>query len=114
MEAQDKRPIILNEYKRDVHDMKLHAITDGNLEWLKLSMASLLSKPKGKGRISSFTSLVYPYSEEELIELLTYAFNIIWPGELITQLSEINDIDFVNMTEEEWHKVSGPNNTEIF
>lgn len=112
MEAQDRRPIKLNEYERDVYDMKAHALADGNLDWLKLSIGSLLSNPKGKGRIISFSSSIYPYNEEELIELLVYAFDLIWPGDLKSQLAQGTHLDFVNMTEEEWLETLRP--TKIF
>lgn len=62
----------LSQYDADILGLLRRAESDGNLEWLRLSFESLILNPKG--RIGIFVGETYPYREDEMVILLSYAY----------------------------------------
>lgn len=93
----------LSNFDRDIFSMSAEASRDGNLDWLRLSLDSLIANPDG--RIKLFLDYTYPFNDEEILNLFTYAFKKIWPDEEISGKGAELDLQFVSMTDEEWSRI---------
>lgn len=90
----------LSRYDDEIETMRERAAEDGNEEWLRAAMNALLAQPEG--RITDFKGYVYMYSEDQLAELFTYAFELLWPDEPVNIGGETTPFEIVSMTDEEW------------
>lgn len=90
----------LDAYDREIEMMKKQAIEAGDEELLKMSIDSLLANPKG--RIQRFNGQVYGFREDQMEELLAYAYSHAWPDEDRSLPGEGIDLEFVPMSDEEW------------
>lgn len=90
----------MRNYYLDALAMRRDAEADGNLEWLRLSMDALIANPAG--RIGQFAGQLYPFSEEELVQIFTYAYGIVWPDHELSEPGSELDLEFVVMSDEEW------------
>lgn len=93
-------------FDNDIHTMKTVAEQAGDLEWLRLSMDALIASPKG--RIGRFVEQGYPYSEDEMVTLFTYAYQKIWPDHDISAPGEEAALNFVDMSAETWQTIKTP------
>lgn len=90
----------LGNFKGDIRNMQLAAEKNGDLGWLYISIDALIANPSG--RIQSFASQDFPLTDNELVELFTYAFRRIWPEKLISAKGDEVELEFVDMSDEEW------------
>ena len=95
-----------SNFDADIESMRVQALRNGNMDWLRWSMDALIANPDD--RIEQFKGFQYPFNKRELVELFTHAFQIIWPEEKISAPGEEVDIDFVDMTKEEWDILRAP------
>ncbi|NIZ14726.1 hypothetical protein [Phaeobacter sp. HF9A] len=93
-------------FDNDVHSMKMAAERAGDLEWLRLSLDALIANPRG--RIGQFVEQGYPYSDDEMVTLLTYAYQKIWPDHKISDPGEEAALEFVEMSDETWQAIKNP------
>ena len=83
----------LSDYDEAIDAMAADATTDENLKTLRLAMASLIVEPQD--RIEAFYGAGYPFTAEQLIEILTYAHNRVWPEREISNSSRTLPVEFV-------------------
>jgi hypothetical protein len=67
---------------------------------LKQAIDSLVADPEG--RIDEFVGQVHGFSEEDMVDLLTHAFEHIWPDDLMSPLGDGPKMEFVPMSDAEW------------
>lgn len=94
----------------DIRGMQHAAEAAGELEWLRLSMDALIANPRG--RIGQFVGQGYPFTEDEMVRLFTYAFGLIWPEQSISSRGEEAQLRFVDMTDEQWLAVTQPSDSD--
>jgi hypothetical protein len=87
-------------YDEAIEAMASNARYDGNLEYLRLAMDSLIADPEG--RLEQFYGSGYPFSDQELHEILRYAYQEIWPDADISKPGMAVPVEFIDMTREEW------------
>lgn len=80
--------------------MAAAARREGNLDTLQLALDALISDPEGQ--IEAFRGEGYPFSNEELAALLTYACKRIWPGVPVSGPGEAMPVEFVRMSRADW------------
>lgn len=90
----------LDAYDREIEMMKKQAIEAGDEALLRMSIDSLLANPKG--RIQRFNGQVYGFREDQMEDLLAYAFSYAWPDADRSLPGEGIDLEFVPMSDEEW------------
>ena len=90
----------LDAYDREIALMVSLARGAGEEELLRISIDSLLANPRG--RIGQFNGQVYGFREDQMEELLAYAFARAWPDAERSPPGEGIDLEFVPMSEEEW------------
>lgn len=87
----------MSVYDTAIDSMAYRARAEGNLDNLQLALDSLISDPSG--RLSQFFGTGYPFSENELVEILTYACLRIWPAEPVSGPGEAMPVEFVSRVE---------------
>lgn len=87
-------------YEADMDAMIDEARKNGDEDLLRLSIDSLVASPEG--RIDEFAGQVYGYSDDDLVDLFTYAFEYIWPDHAMSAPGYGPDFEFVPMSDEEW------------
>lgn len=90
----------LSQFDPDIRSMHRDALLDGNLEWLRLSIESLLANPRG--RIGAFAGALYPFDDAELEELFRHAHALIWPDRTVPDLGDEAELEFVEMSRDDW------------
>lgn len=88
-------------YDQPILSMAAMARSHGNLDKLQMAIDSLISDPDG--RLPAFYGSGYPFTDEELIDILDYAYALIWPGEPLTGSGGGVPVEFVAMSEEQWN-----------
>ena len=83
----------MSVYDTAIDAMAIRAREDGNLEALQLALDSLIDNPDG--RIQPFYGTGYPFSQEELVAIMTYASHRIWPGQPVSGPGEALPVEFV-------------------
>ena len=104
--AEDDPMADLAQFDRDIHSMAAQARSEGNLDWLRLSLDALVANPGDRLRL--FADFVYPFTEAELRTLFAYAFQQTWPDQELSEPGEEADLDFVGMSDEEWDAIINP------
>lgn len=87
-------------YEADMDAMIDAARRNGDEDLLRLSIDALVAAPAG--RIDAFVGQVYAFSDDDLVALLTYAHNYIWPDRTMSAPGEGPDLEFVPMSDAEW------------
>lgn len=87
-------------YNMDIDAMIANARAAGDEDLLRLSIDSLISSPDN--RLGRFIGQVYAYSDDEMQDLLSYAFERIWPDEVPSAAGDGIAMEFVAMSDEEW------------
>lgn len=87
-------------YDEAIDAMARNARYDNNLEALRLAIDSLIADPEG--RLRMFYGSGYPFSDRELLSILRYAYQTIWPDAYLSGPGESVPIEFVEMTQSEW------------
>ena len=64
-------------------------------------MDALIADPGG--RIGQFAGPQYPFNERQMVALFTYAFETIWPDEELSMPGMEAELEFVDMSKEDWH-----------
>jgi hypothetical protein len=90
----------LGNSKGDIRTMQSAAAANGDLDWLRLSMDALIAKPRG--RIQAFAGMQYPLTDDELVDLFSYAYGRIWPSEALSEPGNEVELEFVDMSDAEW------------
>ncbi|EDZ46254.1 hypothetical protein RBY4I_1466 [Rhodobacterales bacterium Y4I] len=95
----------LSQFDADIRAMHKRARNEGNLDWLRLALDSLIANPRG--RIGQFAGQQYPFDEAELQALFRRAYGMIWPDQPLSEPGDEADLEFVDMSAEEWAAVTG-------
>lgn len=93
-------------FDADIRTMRRQAQLDGNLDWLRLALDSLINQPRG--RIQQFAGLQYPFTDEELVRIFTRAYAMIWPDVPRSELGDELELEFVDISAEDWALTSQP------
>lgn len=95
----------LAQFDADIRAMHKRAYKDGNLDWLRLALDSLIANPRG--RIGQFAGQQYPFDEAELQALFRRAYETIWPDQPLSEPGDEADLEFVDMSAEDWAAFTG-------
>ncbi|AHD00356.1 hypothetical protein [Leisingera methylohalidivorans] len=95
----------LAQFDADIRSMHKRAYKEGNLDWLRLALDSLIANPRG--RIGQFAGQQYPFDEAELQALFRRAYGMIWPDQPLSEPGDEADLDFVEMSAEDWDAFTG-------
>ena len=95
----------MSVYHNAIDAMAAAARRDGALDMLQLALDSLVSEPAG--RIRAFYGMGYPFSSGQLVAILTYACERIWPGQPVSEPGEAVPVDFVAVSREQWELEGG-------
>ncbi|MCB4455165.1 hypothetical protein [Leisingera sp. McT4-56] len=95
----------LAQFDADIRAMHRRAHKEGNLDWLRLALDSLIASPGG--RISQFAGQQYPFDDAELAALFRRAYGMIWPDQPLSEPGEEADLEFAEMSAEEWAAATG-------
>ncbi len=85
--------------------MAAAARREGNLDLLQLALDALISEPEG--RIEEFRGEGHPFSQDQMVALLTYACERIWPGVPVSGPGEAVPVDFVRISKADWALETG-------
>jgi hypothetical protein len=77
----------------------------GDEDILRIAIDALVSEPRG--RAIHFVGDYYPWPNDEFAELLGYTFSRIWPQESLSFPGSEPDVEFADMTDEEWGDYTG-------
>jgi hypothetical protein len=100
-------PDSVEGYLDQVRAMQRKAADHGDLDTLKMAFEYLLRHPEiDAGHLGDDR---YPYSDEEIREIIRYARHIIWPETSTAELSEPPNVRLVQMPLEDWWKARGRN-----
>lgn len=94
----------LRGYDAEIDRMGERATEDGNDEWLMLAINSLLADPEG--RVQPFVGQGYPFDERQMVSLLRYAFERLWPDMLPSEEGSPTRITIEPMSDEDWALLS--------
>ncbi|KUP90606.1 hypothetical protein [Tritonibacter horizontis] len=98
----------LSNFDADIRTMHKRAYQDGNLDWLRLALDALIADPSG--RIEEFAGLQYPFDERDLVAIFRHAHEMIWPDRSLSEPGDEAELEFVDMSPEDWAAVSGDAN----
>lgn len=90
----------LSHFDADIRTMRSRALRAGHLDWLRLSIDALLARPEG--RISAFAGLRYPFNDEDLVAVLSRAYDMIWPDQPRSEPGDELDLEFADIDAEAW------------
>ena len=89
----------VSEYDDYIVSMKQIAVNHNDLDTLRLALEYVLSTPEFDCRV--FDGGQYPFSSEEVREIISHAYNLIWP-EQQGQFQRPVGVQFVDMEIEDW------------
>lgn len=95
----------LAQFDADIRAMHKRAHKDGNLDWLRLALDSLVANPRG--RIGQFAGQQYPFDDAELQALFRRAYETIWPDQPLSEPGNEAELEFVDMSAEDWAAFTG-------
>ena len=87
-------------YELDMDAMIRDARENGDEVLLKRAIDSLAADPTG--RVDEFIGQVHGFGDDDMVDLLTHAFEYLWPGEMLSAPGEGPKMEFVPMSDEEW------------
>lgn len=90
----------LSQFDADIRSMHKRAAKDGNLDWLRIALDTLIARPEG--RIGMFAGQQFPFSDAELQRVFKRAFENIWPDQTLSRPGEDADLEFAGMDAEDW------------
>lgn len=90
----------VSEYHPLIEQMKMHAIWHGDLDALKLGLEYILANPHYD--CLWLAGPVYTYDEEQLREIIHYAWKTIWPDADPITPESTKDTKLVATTLDEW------------
>lgn len=76
-----------------VDTMAALAERDGETDTLRMVLDSVIANPED--RIDELSGPLFPYSESELVQIFTYAFERAYPDEVLSDPDEAIAIEFV-------------------
>lgn len=82
----------LVNFDADIRTMHKRAHQDGNLDWLRLSLDSLIVNPDA--RIGTFAGQSYPFNDADLVAIFSHAFRSIWPDRSLSEPGDQLDLEF--------------------
>jgi hypothetical protein len=95
----------LSAFDPEIDEMAELARADGNEDLLRISIDALIARPEG--RLRPFAGQVYRFPDREFVQLLTYAYERIWPDMLLSLPGEEMAVEFEPMTDQEWAAYTG-------
>jgi hypothetical protein len=95
----------LSEYDSSIDSMGALARAQGDEAALRLAIDALVAAPEG--RLSQFAGSVYRWPNAEFVQLLTYAFERLWPLRSLSMPGSEPQVELVRMTDEEWAAYTG-------
>ncbi len=94
----------LSAFDAEIDQMGEMAAANRTKSWLKIALATLLAQPQEAG-IERFAGQGYPFDENELVRLFTYAFERLWPETPANRGGEATMFEIVQMDAEEWETI---------
>jgi hypothetical protein len=95
----------LSAFDPEIDEMAERARADDNEDLLRIAIDALIARPEG--RLRPFAGQVYRFPDREFVQLLTYAYERIWPDMLLSLAGEETEIEFEPMTDEAWAAYPG-------
>src|SRR5437867_1045758 len=99
-DPEDLPPDNITGYYDCVIQMKLHALKHNDLDVLKLAFEYLLANKQIK--CEQFAGGRYPYDEQEVREIIHYAWKTIWPDSTPLLPGGPNGVEIVPMSIDDW------------
>jgi hypothetical protein len=93
-------PETVEEYGPLVRNIKALAEPAGDLPWLRLALEELLTNPTSN--LKEFDGGHYPYSSDQIQDLLHYVWKTLWPGSRLPRTGDGPVVELVSMSAEEW------------
>lgn len=98
--SNDLPPDDVTAYYKYVLEMQKGAVKHGDIDVLKLAFEYILSQPKFD--CTRLNESDYPYENEEIREIIFYAWQTLWPNGAIAFIKEPIDIELVTIPIQEW------------
>jgi hypothetical protein len=96
----DEPPEDVSGYADAAQSLREYAEESGNMPWLKLALAHLLSEPGMDLR--RYNGSGYPFSARAMRELLEFLWQTYWPGESLPPDGKGPPVEIANISNEEW------------
>lgn len=93
-------PAVVTDIAEDARNMRIVAEQSGDLPWLKLALAHLLSDPAAS--LAGYGSFSRRLTEEEMGDLLMLIWQGLWPDEPIPEPGAGPDIELEQMEADDW------------
>ena len=90
----------LGAYDSAIDSMGAAAEAADDTDWLQIAMDAVIADPQD--RIGLFAGQVFPYREDELVRLFSYAWRRLWPDEPVRESGSVSDVSFETMSDELW------------
>ncbi len=108
----DLPPDNVEDYYKCVEQMRLNALAHNDLPYLKIAFEYMLGNPQIK--CESFGNGRYPYEEEEIREIIYYAWKTIWLDSPPIHPNHHSDVNLVEIPTSEWWKNKTEHLTKTF
>ncbi len=95
----------VSDYDAAIDGMGAAARAAGDDDLLRISLDALIAGPTSQ--LGEFTGSAYSWPSEELIPLLTHAYERLWPEDPVSMEGFGPDVVFEAMSSEEWAAYSG-------
>lgn len=96
----DTPPAEIEEYYEYVLDMKKAAIKHGDLEVLQIALEYILSNQSID--CASLNEGFYPYTNEEVREIIDYSYRVIWPEFTPKPADSLASVKLVPVSLQKW------------
>ena len=93
-------PVSVAEIAEDVRNLRIMAEQSGDLPWLKLALAHLLSDPTAS--LVGYGSFTRRLTEDEMSDLLMLIWQALWPNEPIPAPGTGPDVELEQMEADDW------------
>ncbi|CBN59249.1 MULTISPECIES: hypothetical protein [Kamptonema] len=98
--SNDLPPDDITGYYKYVLEMQKGAVKHGDMDVLKLAFEYILSQPEFD--CTRLNESDYPYENEEIREIIFYAWQTLWPNDTNVFIKEPIDIELVTIPIQEW------------
>jgi hypothetical protein len=99
-DTRDEPPADPAEYAEAVPSLRAYAEESGNMPWLKLALAHLLSEPGTD--LTQYNGGAYPFSNRAMREMLEVVWQTLWPDESPPPDGRGPPVEIANIGNEEW------------
>lgn len=93
----------LANFDADIREMGRRAAADDGMDWLRLSIESLILAPRG--RVQAFVGEQYPLSDAEMVALLRRAHAQLFPEHTLPDPGDEAPVEFEPMSDAQWARL---------